>query len=207
MRLLIACICLLALGLGGVPAIAQQDLYDNGPTDGQDMAWTINFGFLISDSFTLANAATVNGLTFAAWLVPGDVLETAEVSITSNEAGGTTYFDQTVGFTASGCFTNTTGFNVCAESGSFPGVPLNAGTYWLNLQNAVVNTGDPVYWDQNGGPSDSSGSSIGSLPSESFTILGSSNTGTGTTPEPSSLLLFASGIAGVFGVMRRKSKS
>ena len=55
---------------------------------------------------------------------------------------------------------------------------LNAGTYWVNLQNAVVNTGDPVYWDENSGPSLASESSVGTIPSESFTILGEATTTT-----------------------------
>jgi hypothetical protein len=198
-------VSLLCLVLSVIPAIAQVDLYNDGPTDGQDIGWTINFGFAVSDSFTLSNNSIVNGLTFAAWLFPGDVLETTEVSITSSEFGGTTYFDQTVSFSASGCFTNRFGYNVCDESGTFSGVALNAGTYWVNLQDGVVNTGDPVYWDANNGPSRSSASSIGSITSESFTVLGSStSTGTGSTPEPGSLVLFGSGILGVGVLLRRK---
>ena len=115
----IASLSLLALCLAVVPAVAQNDIYDNGPTNGQDLGWTINFGFAVSDQFTLGSASTVNGITFAAWLFPGDVLQTAEVSITSSEFGGTSYFDQTVSFTASGCFSNADGYNVCNESGSF----------------------------------------------------------------------------------------
>jgi hypothetical protein len=72
-------------------------------------------------------------------------LESAEVSITSSELGGTSYFDQTVNFTQSGCVANQLGFNVCTESAVFSGPSLNAGTYWLNLQNASVSTGDPIY--------------------------------------------------------------
>ncbi|HEY1731931.1 MAG TPA: PEP-CTERM sorting domain-containing protein [Terriglobales bacterium] len=192
-------ICLLAV----TPAAGQTDLYDNGPTNGTIIAWTINFGNAVSDTFTLNSNSTVNGLTFAAWLFPGDVLETVEVAITSSEFGGTTYFDQTVSFTAGTCFSNG-GFNVCNETGSFPGVSMNAGTYWLNLENAVVNNGDPVYWDENNGPSLSSETISGSIGSESFTILGSSGTSTGTTPEPSSIILFASGAIAVFGFIRHK---
>lgn len=207
MKLLLAFTFLLALCLAVTPAIAQNDLYDNGPTDGQGIAWTMNFGFTVSDQFTLSSDSTVNGINFVAHLFPGDVLETAEASITSSEFGGTSYFDQTVSFTQVGnCFVNQFGFNVCTESGTFGAVQLNAGNYWLNLQNAVTNMGDPVFWDQNSGPSLASENSVGTIPSESFTILGSS-TGTGTTPEPSSLMLFASGVLGVIGVIRRKSSA
>jgi hypothetical protein len=105
------------------------------------------------------------------------------------ELGGTTFFDQTVSFTQSGCVANQFGYHLCNETGSIPGVAMNAGTYWLNMGNAVVNTGDPVYWDENSGPSSASQNDGGILGSESFTILGSSG---GTTPEPGSIVLFGS---------------
>ena len=56
------------------PAAAQDDLYDNGPTNGTTDAWTINFGFAVSNSFTLDSDVNVFGWAFAAWLLPGDVL-------------------------------------------------------------------------------------------------------------------------------------
>jgi hypothetical protein len=189
-------ISLLSLVLSTLPAIAQTDLYDNGPTDGQDNAWTINFGYAVSDSFTLGSNSNVNGLTFTAWLFGNDILTSAEVTITSSEFGGTTYFDQMVNFTQSNCALNQDSFNVCTETGNFgTGVNLSAGTYWLTLSNAETNTlNDPVWWDQNGGPSSASENSLGTIPSESFTVLGSSGSSTGTTPEPGSLVLFVSGM-------------
>jgi hypothetical protein len=205
MKLRTASLYLLTICIFALPAITQNDLYDNGPINGTIDAWTINFGFAISDTFSLTSNSTVNGLNFGAWLAPGDILESTEVTITSDEDGGTTYFDQQVNFTQSGCVLNQVGFNVCTETSSaFSGPSLNAGTYWLTLQNAFVNTGDPVYWDENDGPSSASNNSIGTLGSESFTILGSSSSGGGTTPEPSSILLFGSGVVGVGALLRRK---
>jgi hypothetical protein len=191
------------LGLISVSASGfAQDLYDNGPTNGNIDAWTINFGFAVGDSFTLNEQANVTGINFAAWVFPGDTLESVDVSITSSEFGGTTYFDQMVSFTQSGCLSNNFGFNVCTESGAFSGVTLNSGTFWLNLQNAVTNDGDPVYWDESNGPSSASHNDIGTVPSESFTIVGSQ--GHNTTPEPSAILLFGTGVLGVAGILRRK---
>jgi hypothetical protein len=206
----IASLSLLALCLAVVPAVAQ-DIYDNGPTNGTTDGWTINFGFAVSDSFTLSSGATVGGLNFAAWVEPGDTLQSAEVSITSSEFGGTSFFDQTVSFTQSGCVANQYGFNVCTESGTFgTSVNLASGSYWLNLSNAVVNDGDPIYWDENSGPSSASENSVGTIPSEAFTVLGGTTTqttstsGGGSVPEPSSIMLFGSGILGLAGVLRRK---
>ena len=91
---------------------------------------------------------------------------------------------------------------------------LSGKTYWLNLQNAVVPSGNPVYWDENSGigcggddgmgggcPSMASRGGVGTDPSESFTING---TGGGTTPEPGSFVLMAFGVMTVAGVLRRK---
>ncbi len=195
---------LFALCLVETSAQAQNDVYNNGPTNGFGLGFDINFGFAVSDQFTLSSDTTVNGLTFASWAIAtGDVLETAEVSITSAEFGGTTYLDQVVSFTASGCFSNGLGFNICNQTGSFPGVNLSAGSYWLNLQNGVVNNGDPVFWDVNSGPSLASENSLGTIPSESFTLLGHSGGG-GSSPEPSTITLFGSGVLGLTGILRRK---
>lgn len=165
------------------PVPLQDVIYENGPINGNADAWTINFGFIVSDTFTVVNSDTgVYGMSFGAWLLPGDTLTSAELSITSGENGGTSYFDQTVNFTQTGCTANQFGYNVCTVSTSFDGPRLNAGTYWVNLQNASVPSGDPVYWDENSGvgcqssgcPSLASENAMGSIPSESFTMLGGS---------------------------------
>ena len=206
MKLRLALLFMLGFSLVSLPAVAQTDLYDDGPTDGTTDAWTINFGFAVSDQFTLSSSAQVNGLQFAAWLFPGDVIESVEISITSEEYGGLTYFDGQVDVAQSGCVLNQLSFDVCNENLTFSPVALNAGFYSLNMQNAVVNTGDPVYWDENRGPSRASEGSLGSIPSESFTILGSTTTTgtTGTTPEPGAVILFGSGALGMLGILRRK---
>ena len=207
-RLLVVVAAVLVLVAPG----AAQMLYNNGPINGDFDAWTINFGFVVSDSFTISSGRSqVTGLVFAAWLMPasGDLLQSAEVSITSSEMGGTTYFDQQLNFTQSSCFTNAYGYNVCDETASFNGPTLDNGTYWLNLSNAVVNTGDPVYWDENSGehctspgcPSMASENSVGSIPSEAFTLLG---TPIATTPEPGTLALLASGVLALGGFLRRR---
>jgi hypothetical protein len=185
-------------------------LYENGPINGETDAWTINFGFVMSDSITISTGqSTITGLSFGAWLTPGDSLQTVEVSFTEYAFGGTTYFDQVVNFSASGCFVNNFNYDVCTETGHFNGPSLNNGTYYLNLENAVSTDGNPVYWDENSGigchspgcPS-IAGPGTGTDPSEAFSILGTP--GTGTTPEPGSLALFASGVIGAGTIVRRK---
>ncbi len=203
MRIISALLLVICI-IVAVPAVADT-LYTNGPINGTTDAWTINFGFVVSDTFTVSANSNVQGVAFGAWLFPGDVLQTAEVVISSAEFGGTIYTDQTISFTQSGCTSNQYGYNVCTETGTLADTNLAAGTYWLNLENAVVNTGDPVYWDENSGPSQASENSVGTIPSEAFTILGPCCTAPPSTPEPSSIMLLGSGLFGLAGVLRRKS--
>jgi len=212
--------------LAAVPALAQV-VYDNGPMNGNTDAWTVSSGFIVSDTLHCCREAdgsyapgggTIDGFNFYAWLFPGDTLSTAELSITSGENSGTSFFDQTVSFTQGSCASNGFGFSVCLESSTFSGPSLAAGTYWVNLQNASVPSGDPVYWDENSGvgcggmgcPSQASENTVGSIPSESFTVFGVVNTTSTTTstttsvPEPSSIMLFGSGGLGLAAWLRRK---
>ena len=221
MKLRIASLVLLLLALAALPAMADT-IYSNGPTNGNTDGWTINFGFITSDSFNVGtDGTTITGFTFAAWLTPGDTLQTAELSITSLENAGTSFYDQVLSFTQSGCASNNYGFDVCNETATLSGTQpvLNSGSYWINLQNAISVDGGEVYWDENSGPSSASQNGLGTIPSESFTVLGSTSSTTtsttttststtsttgGTVPEPSSIMLFGSGILGLAGVIRRK---
>ena len=104
---------------GRIPEPADLPIYDNGPINGTVDAFVINFGFVVSNTLTVSSSGSIAGMSFGAWLFPGDILETAEISITSSEFGGTTYFDHNVDFTtASDCVTNPLGFSLCTETSS-----------------------------------------------------------------------------------------
>lgn len=211
----VAVVVLACLSLLPLPAIAG-DIYSNGPINGTSDAWTINFGYIVGNTFTVSSGeSTINQLTFGAWVFPGDIMESVEVSMSSDAlGGGTVYFDQVVNFTQSGCSSNQYGFNICTETGDFNGPTLGNGTYWVNLQNAIVNSGDPVYWDENDGigcsspgcPSQGLSNACVTdgdfcVGSESFTLSGNAEA---TVPEPASVLLFGSGVFAVVGFVRRK---
>ena len=219
----IASLTILCLALAAVPAFAQWS-YDNGRINGTTDAWTINFGYVVSDTFfTSASFATVSGFALGVWEFPGDSVTSVDWSITGSEnapcpselclGNGTARVKDTF------ISTNQFGYNVDVITASGLNVLVSGGVnQWLNLQNAVVPSGDPVYWDENSGagcffycPSQASESAIGTIPSEAFTIGGPS-CGAGNpspdcgppTPEPGSILLFGSGILGLVGVIRRK---
>jgi len=214
-RLAACSLVLLCLALAAVPAVAD-NAYDNGPINGNTDAWTINFGYIVSNTFHVCchgNAPggnDITGISFGVWLFPGDIVTSVDVSITSDEFGGTTFFSGTVALTQTNISTNEFGYQIAEETGNFGPVSLADGSYWLNLQNAQTANGDPIYWDENSGPSSASESAIGTIPSEAFTLYGSASTTTtststtGPTPEPSSIMLFGSGVLGLAAALRRK---
>ena len=208
MKLRIASLAILCLALAAVPAWAD---WDNGPINGTTDAWTINFGYIVSDSY-ISDGSNVTGFAFGVWEFPGDTLSSVDWSITSQENGGTVFGSGT----ASGAnladkliSTNQYGYDIDLITVKGLNVAeVKGATYWLNLQNASVPSGDPVYWDENSGvgcggtgcPAKASESALGTIPSEAFTI----SSGTGTVPEASSIMLFGSGILGLAGILRRK---
>jgi uncharacterized repeat protein (TIGR03803 family) len=151
--------------LGGV-------LYNNGPANGTVDAWAINFGYAVANSFTLSRSDTVTGFDFYAWAYPGDTPLTVDWSITSAPFGGTTYGSGTVSVTDTFISSNQYGYDIDLGTATGSNVSLGAGTYFLNLQNATTAFSDPLFWDENSGPSYAEESSVGSIPSEAFDVTG-----------------------------------
>ena len=205
MKLRIASLTLLCLALAVIPASAQV-LYDNGPANGSVDAWTVNFGYVVSDTFTVG-ASTVGGFDFTVWAYPGDTALTVDWSITSAEFGGTSYGSGTASLTSTFISSNQYGYDIDKLSASGLNVALGAGTYWLNLQNATTSFGDPLFWDENSGPSQASESAVGTIASEAFDITSLACAGADCgppTPEPGSLVLFGTAIVGLAAVRRRR---
>ena len=62
-----------------------------------------------------------------------------------------------------------------------PNIPWSGDGY-VTLSNACSTSGcsvsNPIYWDENSGPSTAYENTIGSIPSEAFTLTGTTGTGT-----------------------------
>ena len=134
-----------------------------------------------------------------------DLLTSVDVQFGTTSFGGS---PQTVtGGTNTFLGTNQYGANLYEFIGSTGIVVWPIANGFVTLSNACTTSGcsvsNPIYWDENSGPSTAYENTLGSIPSEAFTLTGSSGGG-GTTPEPSSILLFSSGMVGLAGVLRRK---
>ena len=212
MKTHIASLIILCLVLAA-PTLAQV-LYDNGPINGTTDAWTINFGYIVSDTFTLLNNSTVGGFSFGVWEFSGDRMISVGWTMTGMENGGTLYGSGTSPTKDQFISSNQYGYDIDLITVTGLNVGLHGGTYWLNLQNAMVPSGDPVFWDENSGigcggddgkgggcPSQPSENALGTIASEAFTVTG---TASGTTPEPASAMLLGSGVVGLLAVLRRK---
>ena len=197
LSLLTVCCLLLA-----VAPVMADTLYSNGPYNGTTDAWTINFGFSVSNSFTVVPNSTITGLDFVYWDASGtDVLTTVDMAIGSTSFGGTA---QTLsGVTNTFLGTNQYGYSLYQANFSTPPGSPNQD-HFVTLSNACTTSGcsvsNPIYWDENSGPSTAYENTVGSIPSEAFTLTGFHE----GTPEPSSIMLFGSGILGLAGVLRRK---
>ncbi len=208
---------ILCLALAVVPATAGI-LYDNGPIKGNVNSWDITQGSgnAVSDSFFLTGAMSdLESVHFGVWTQVEARPSTVDWEI------GSTPFAADKGFGTATLSWNYLGYNerccdITEASFTLPSINLGPGQYWLTLSNAVAcgpfGCSGAVGWDENNGvgcggtgsgancPSTAyfDNTTLGSIPSESLTIDGTA------TPEPSSLMLFGSGVLGLAGVLRRR---
>jgi len=153
----IAWLAILLLSLAAVPTWAHSNwTYDNGPINGNTDAWTINFGYIVSDTFVAGGGSYdyVIGFSFGVWEFPGhgpcvlcgpirDTMYSVQWSITSGENGGMLYGSGTAtrsGGTLTDAFlsVNQYGYDMDRVTVTGLGIPVTPGTtYWLNLFNAA----------------------------------------------------------------------
>jgi PEP-CTERM motif len=206
---------ILCLTLAVAPAMAST-LYDNGPYNGNAHGWEIDLlsSDYVSDSFVVPTGSVIRGLDIVYWdASTTDLLESVSMTLGKSPFGDNFYsglFAPTNTFLGR----NSSGYNLYQADFVFNVSWSGAG--FMTLYSACTiscGTGGstPIYWDENSGigctGDDGRGGGcpstayydfgLGSIPSESFTL-------TGSAPEPSSIMLFGSGILGLGGLLRRR---
>ena len=221
MRIATLLLTVLCLALTGFA----QTIFNDGGIDGNDNGFFVtgpNFpNFLgsfqdISNGFTAAASGTPGHLGFGEWSVGAPTSFSYELG---TSAFGTDIGSGTVTQNAGNStllFTNGFGYGVYDVEVSVSGSAMTGGNqYWLSISNATDAGNDGTQaWDipngGSGGPAvcnfRQSGTNFGDcgLGGESFTLSVGQTTTTTGTPEPTSILLFGSGILGLAGVLRRK---
>ena len=216
MRIAILSLTILCLALSA-PAFAGQ-IYNDGPSDGTTNGFFIDgpggpFGQTISDGFFATGSGTPGNIDFTEWTLGG-----APTTVTWALSGIHEFGSDLGSGTASGAglsstflFTNSFGYSIYnTHIVSLPGAgSMTAGNqYFLTLGGANDSQGSQFdAWDLNNGAA-TCFFAVGGVEQggcgaagESFTISTGPNP---STPEPSSIMLFGSGILGLAGVLRRK---
>ena len=212
----IATLSLLTILCLALSAPAFADMYNNGPTNGGVNGWFIGQGqsYVVSDSFT-GNGQNISGFVFAAWVTAGSTPTTVDWAIGTSSFGGDVG-SGTADISTSPIFCHASGscglgfydvYNATVTGLNLP--TTNGSTYWLTLTNANDSFGGRVAWDINSGPSQAYHNLLGAVPSESFTISGIETCSGGATsgcgtPEPTTIMLFGSGILAIAGKVRGK---
>ena len=203
-------------------ASAQLAIYSEGPIDGTTNSFFVTGpafpNFLgsvqdISNGFVAANSGSPGGLEWGEWSVGAPTSFSYELG---SAAFGTDVGSGTVAQNAVNSVflrTNSFGYGVYDVTVPISSSLMTAGSiYWLSISNATDASADGTQgWDipgyPVGGPATcnfrQSGTNYGGcgVGGESFTLGACC---VPPVPEPSSILLFGSGILGVAGILRRK---
>ncbi len=214
---------LLAILYFAFSTVSAQVLFTSGPINGNLNAFIIDgpggpFGQSISDGFVATATGNPGTLNFGEWTLGGAPTVVSWALGTSSFGSDIANGGGTVTPTSLG--TNAFGYGIYNSQIYISGFLMYGDTYYLTLSGANDIGGSQFdAWDDVESPIAScyfqSPSGSGGCPtseSESFTISTRVTTTTSTVPcggiqgcpEPSSILLFGSGILAFAGVLRRK---
>ena len=133
-------------------AFADTVPYNDGAINGNLGSTFITFGDNAADSFVLSSVVTLTTSN------PPLTLDWSIWDASGPGGIGGVVLDSGTGATLSDTFLfqqgGQGGYGIYQSSFALPSITLSAGTYWLELQNAVNPDEDAVLWDVNNGPSE-----------------------------------------------------
>jgi hypothetical protein len=198
------------LGLA-TTARAQSVVYSNGGPDGAG-ALAITDPFRSIDDFSFSSLTTIDGIRF--WNIQDAAFDPTGFEWTiSTDAAGVPGITVASGFAAA--IRQAQGTGCCGapryQNDMFIGsLTLAPGTYWLNLRD---NAGPPfIYWETTASFTGSSAQYGQDDPDNPNDPILYTDAGTDLafeltmTPEPSSVALLATGLFGLIGVTRRRTR-
>ena len=165
-----------------LPALSQQVLYNNGP-DGDVGYYHVNFGAVVTNSFTLPQGATLSRATITIYDVDdGNNPLRVKWTITTEPFGGAVMGEGWVNLELLGsAYPTRFQFFAWPMGVPFSGLPLPAGTYYLQIQDVTTRFDTFAFWAQSSDgisqayyePVGQNGAGgVSQVPSEAFSILG-----------------------------------
>jgi PEP-CTERM motif len=219
MRQIRATLCLATIisAAFALASSAQASVLYNSPSSGFDNGYnyiTPHPQFeAAADTFTLGAPATVVGVQFDSWTVPGDIVQSVDWVIWDllpNTGGNGIVAAGNAAVSSVHYVVNLTGFDINIDRFSIPALSLTAGVYWLELFNAQTDGGTLVGWDATQNSQSLFANSSGAQSPNTFEILGPDpdrgGPPAGGVPEPATWALLIAGFGSV-GVALRRSRA
>jgi hypothetical protein len=210
---------LTALLCGSTSQLAAAIIYDNGPWDGTSTSYSISNTFMTDNTFVVSIGTIGARIEIEILVAPGKVpLSTGwgifDSSYARVASGESLFTNQPPTHVALGRFSENFDlyrssfdiYTVDGFGGQHVGVPLSAGNYWLHLSDAyAVGYDGHVSWVTSGGPSTAYYYNTGYVtPSNAFRIYDGAPA-TATTPEPTTMVMWGIGLAGI-GIARLRKR-